>query len=289
MGGNTYAGSGGAGGGGAILIAASGSVTISGSLHANGGRGGDSAGNGCGATGGAGSGGGIRVVATTLTGNGAISAKPGYGYDTACATPNGYSYSIANSHYSLPNGGNGRIRLEAETNHYSATTSPSYSFGPPGDLFIAGLPTLRISRVAGVDAPASPTGVADISLPADVANPVTVELEATGIPLGNTVKLTVTPQYGASFSTVSTALDGDSNRATASVQVTLPQGPSTLMASITYTLVADLARRFDRYADGESVKALRVEAGVDRKPRYVLITAGGREIPLTRAQLAAAG
>jgi hypothetical protein len=142
--------------------------------------------------------------------------------------------------------------------------------------------------VAGVAAPARPTGIADIQLPADTANPVTVEFEASGIPLGNIVELTVTPARGGSYSTVSNALDGEVDLSTASVLVDLPQGPSTLMATVTYTLVASSTTALEQFA-GEPVESLRLEASMTGETRYVLVTRSGREVPITRAQLAAAG
>jgi hypothetical protein len=282
-GGNTFGGSGGGGGGGALLIAASGTVNITGAILANGGKGGNSAGGNCGTVGGGGSGGGIRIVATTIAGNGTISAT-GAGKAGQSCTTSGYSLAT-----SVASGGAGRIRLEAETLQRTAVTNPNYSFGPPGELFVAGLPALRISRVAGVEAPLVPTGVADISLPSDIANPVTVEFQASGIPLGNTVRLTVTPARGSPVTVVSSALDGDAKLATASAAVDLPQGPSTLLASVTYTLIADLGMGeiFDRLAGGEPVKALRLEATTSGGTRYVLITRSGREIPVAKAWLAA--
>ncbi len=290
MGGNAFSGSGGGGGGGALLIASSGTLTVSGGIWASGGKAGQSSGGDCGATGGGGSGGGIRLVATNIAGNGTLSAMGGArAVIIACSTS---GYSIATHSSAAHVGGDGRIRLEAETLTRSAATTPAYSFGPPGDLFIAGLPTLRISAVAGVAAPASPTGVADISLPADTPNPVTVEFEATGIPLGNIVKLTVVPASGSKASAVSNALDGDTNLSTALTTINLPQGPSTLMASITYTLVAgvDDARRafFERIA-GEPVQGLRIEAALGGEHGYVLITESGREVGISRAQMATAG
>ncbi len=288
MGGNAFAGSSGGGGGGALLIASNDNITVNGSIWANGGQAGHSGGGNCGAVGGGGSGGGIRLVANTIAGNGTISASGGSRQFSISCSFSGYNIQQNNSY--MQSGGTGRIRFEADTLSRTAATNPPYTFGPPGDLFIAGLPTLRISRVAGEAAPTSPTGVADISLPADVANPVTVEFETTGIPLGNIVKLTLTPQRGSAATALSDALDGDTTLATASTRINLPQGPSTLLASITYTLVAgvDDARLeyYERIA-GEPVRGLRIETGMEGPPRYVLITAGGREIPLHRAQLAA--
>ena len=284
MGGGAFAGSGGGGGGGALLIAATGTIDVTGAIRADGGYAGDSIGANCGALGGGGSGGGIRLVATSITGNGTISAAGGGSRNAACTNTSGYYVP----RYTTIRGGAGRIRLEADTLLRTAATDPAYSFGPPGDLYVVGLPGLRIVRVGGVDAPTNPTGVADVQLPADTPNPVTVEFESTGVPLGNIVELTLTPARGTPTTTVSNALDGDSALATASALIDLPQGPSTLLASITYTLVAGQVADLSRFA-GEPVKAIRVQAALGGPSRYLLITESGREVPIPRARLAAAG
>ncbi len=144
VGGNAYHGSGGGGGGGAILLASSGIVTISGALYAHGGKAGDVAGGNCGTRGGGGAGGGIRIVATAIAGNGAIYAEGGpESTRTNCATSGYYNG------YDDAYGGAGRIRLEAENITRTAASSPAASIGQPGELYVAGLPTLRIVSAAG--------------------------------------------------------------------------------------------------------------------------------------------
>ncbi len=60
-----------------------------------------------------------------------------------------------------------RIRLKADIFTLTATIFPAPSLSEPGELIVAGLPTLRIASVAVADAPVSSTGYADITLPAD--------------------------------------------------------------------------------------------------------------------------
>jgi len=238
---------------------------------------------GAGTTGGGGSGGAIRLVATTLSGNGTLSTGAGSevkGSQTDASCDGGRGYGGA--------GAIGRIRLEAEVMQRTAASDPPASFASPGDLFVSGLPSLRIARVGGIDAPLAPTGVADIQFPADLVNPVSVEVEATGIPLGNIVTLTLVPQIGDTVTSVSNALDGTVDLATAEAQIALPPGPSTLLASVTYTLIASVASDLEYYV-GEPVKSLRLEAVMGGGTRYVLITESGREVPIAKARLAAAG
>jgi len=268
-GGGSFGGSGGGGGGGALLIAASGTVTVTGTVSADGGNAGASSGPGEGGTGGGGSGGAIRIVATTIAGNGTIRAMGGGAGNAA-----GWVYQ--------PGGGGakGRIRLEAENITRTSGTNPAYSFSTPSTVFIAGLPTLRIVSVAGQAAPANPTGSDDIVLPANTANPVNVAFQTTGVPVGNTVKLTVVPATGSTTTAVSPALTGTTDKATASVSVNIPTGPSTLLAQTTYTIVASEGNALSHYADGERVKRIRLAATSTGRETITLITASGREFTL---------
>ncbi|MBX9640497.1 MAG: hypothetical protein K2X97_12425 [Mycobacteriaceae bacterium] len=281
-GGIAFPGSGGGGGGGAFLLAASGTVNVTGSILSNGGASGAAAGDGAGSSGGGGSGGAIRIVATTLSGNGAISAVGG-GAGSVSAVA--YTWVTGSS------GASGRIRLEAETYTRTAASTPAHSFAAPGPIFIAGLPTLAITNVGGAAVPASPTGVADVSLPATTVNPVTVAFQTTGVPVGNTITVKVTPAYGATSSSISTALTGTTANATASASITLPTGPSTLQATVTYTIVASLGDLLSRFAQNERVEKITVSAVPGSASKATLITVSGKQYdaPAEALQIAALG
>lgn len=283
-GGLNFSGSGGGGGGGAILIASSGTVNVTGTIAANGGASGNAAGDGMGATGGAGSGGAIRIVATAIGGNGAISATNG-------GVGGGQNYT-GNPQYYATSGGAasvGRIRLEAETFTRTATSNPSHSFGSPGSAFLAGLPTLRITSVAGVAAPTNPTGNADITLPSTTPNPVTVEFATTGVPVGNTVSLKITPAYGTPTTVISPAITGSTSAGVASVSATLPTGPSVLSASTTYTIVTAMGEALSIYAQGETVEKVRLTTTMNGPTLATLITQSGKEFDVPHAALAMIG
>lgn len=283
-GGQAYAGAGGGGGGGAILIASSATINVTGSVLANGGDGGQSGGDGRGTPGGSGSGGAIRLVATTISGNGAISAAGGATYNASGSTGSP-TYTICPNNPSTF-GTVGRIRFEAETITRTAASTPTASVGTPGNLFVAGLPALAISSVAGVAAPANPTGNADITLPASTPNPVTVVFTTTGVPVGNTVKLTVTPAFGAPITALSPALTGTTDSATASVQVSLPAGPSVLQAQTTYTIVAALGDALSTYANNERVERITLTATPGKPATVTLVTVSGKEFPVPASVLA---
>ena len=264
-------GSGGGGGGGALLLAVSGTLTVTGSILANGGHGGDIGQNfasaGTGTVGGGGSGGSIRLVATNITGNGTISALG----------------ARTGSYINVPtrgSAGDGRIRLEAESNTRTAQTTPPFTSATPGLLAVAGLPTLRITSVAGVAAPAEPTGSADIVLPSGTPNPVEVVVETSNVPLGNTVGVIVTPPQGAPLTVISTALAGAPEMATATASINLIDGPSVLLATLSYAVSGQSQAALSRFTEGEPVVAVELAASVQGETRTVLITESGRRVLL---------
>lgn len=209
----------------------------------------------------------MRIVATTIAGNGTLSA-------VGVTAPNGYAA-----------GSTGRIRLEAENITRTATSNPAHTFSAPGPVFVAGLPGLRITSVAGVTAPVASTGNADITLPATTTNPVTVTFETTSVPVGNTVKLTVKPANGAVTTVTSPALAGSTTLATASVNVTLPTGPSVLEATTTYTIVASLGQELSKFAQGERVEHIELSASTNGSASTTLITVSGKRYSLPASQL----
>jgi hypothetical protein len=291
FGGYSFVGTGGGGGGGALLIASSGTINIAGGIWANGGNSGSSSGVGCGTGGGGGSGGAIRLVATTISGNGTLSAAGGGGGNAASGGANSSLACMGDYYYS--NGGGdgsaGRIRLEAENFTRTAGSNPGHSFGAPGPVFISGMPSLKITSVAGQAVPDAPTGVGDVSLPSTTANPVTVTFATTGVPVGNTIKLTVTPTNGAVTSAISPALVGDSTAATASVAITLPTGPSSLLATVTYTVVVSMGDALSVYAANERVESVTLLAGLGGgEAKAILRTVSGKEFTVPASVLARA-
>jgi hypothetical protein len=153
---------------------------------------------------------------------------------------------------------------------------------------VAGLPTLSITSVGGVAVPAQPTGNADVTLPATTANPVTVSFTTTGVPAGNTVRLTLKPVSGNETTAVSPALVGDTTSATASVNITLPDGPSTLQATVTYNIVLAMGDALSVYAQGERVEKITLATALGSKESTVtLITVSGKEYVIPAAVLAA--
>lgn len=253
-------GSGGGGGSGAILIASSGTITVTGSITANGGKGGNCSSTHSGA-GGGGSGGAIKLIAETISGNGTISATGGAS-GTSCTNSGGA-------------GGNGLIRLEASAVTRTTATTPVHTYSNPGTVFVTNIPTLRITSIGGLNVPANPSGKygsPDVTLPSTTTNPVTVNISATNIPVGTTVTVTSAPEFGPSTS-ANAALTGTAASSTASVSITLSTSyQSILMAQATFTVQTAM------HWDGERIEKVRVAATIGRESDVVYITESGREI-----------
>jgi len=268
--GNT--GWGGGGGGGALVIASSGTLTFSGTILARGGAGGSFGFNtfGPGASGG-GSGGAVRLVATTLAGSGGtIDVRGGAG-----GPGTGFSAGGA--------GGVGRVRLEAFTTTVSVNfqgVTPSQ--GLPNSAVLPNAPILRIASIAGVPAPAAPTGSLaspDVTLPAGTPNPVSVVLEGANIPPGTTVTVRVQGQVGSVSSTTVT-LTGTAAATTAPASLVIPTDqPSVLTASASFILLAGVGGG-PVFVQGEAVERVRVTAGWGAASQVAYITKSGREIVL---------
>ena len=265
--GASFVGGGGGGGGGAILISSSGTISVTGNLLARGGDGGIPNGASSGGQGGGGSGGAIRLIATTIDGNGVISAAGGTTIRQPLFTrPQGFDASV------------GRVRLEAENLTRTAATIPAAIVSGPQEQFLANIPAIRILRVAGIDVPANPTGSSDVVIPEATTNPVQVEFATTNIPVGNTVELTLTPQFGSSAEAISGAITGTDESGTAGVNIDIPDGPSTLSAQVTFTIsVVSLQEDYSKFAQGELVDKVRVHFDQTRGSLTTFIAVSGKE------------
>jgi len=279
------AGTGGGGGGGAILIASSGTLTLDGAVLANGTRGSFSGGGGYKGCGGAGSGGAIRLVASQVTGSGYMTAAGG--------SNSGYPTCYDRQTNAGGDGGKGRIRVEGDqiTLAPSGSNNPTPSLDVPGPVFVTGQPSLVISSVAGVAAPASPTGNMDVTLPATTTNPVTVVFTTSGVPVGSTINLNVKPTYAAPITATSGATTGTTASATASASVSLPTGHNVLQATVSYTLVASVGDALRNFANNERVESVTLVATFGGPTKARLRTISGKEydVPVEALRLAAAG
>lgn len=176
---------GGGAGAGAILIAVANTLTINGSVRANGGA--PAASNG------GGSGGGIRLVGHILAGNGIVQCLGGGN--------NG--------------GGLGRIRIERVTNSGSSqvTPDPSVVTLQAGSTPLIWLPTdgptARIISIGAVNSPGDPrasfgTYGPDVTLPQVSTTPVIIE--TTNAETASTVKVRVTPRANGNYTETTATL-----------------------------------------------------------------------------------
>jgi len=148
-------------------------------------------------------------------------------------------------------------------------------------------PTLAITQVAGVTAPASPTGsfaTPDILLPATTPASVTVSLQAAQVPPGTTVTVTVKGLSGASSAPVTTTLAGTLASSTASATVTIPLNqPAIISAMVTFTQTAD-AGGGPIFVQGVPVERVRLLTRWSGGTEVAYITRSGREIVVAAAR-----
>lgn len=251
-------GGGGGGGGGAILIASSGTITLSGSITAIGGNGG----NGFNA-GGPGSGGGVRLIANTIAGAGSVSASGG--------GPNRLGWY----------GGGGRIRLEANAFSFTGTATPTVTVATPGLVNFSPAPALSITAIAGVSVPSSPTASfssPDITLPSSITSPVTINLSASNIPVGTVISVTRTGRNSTKVVYNSTPLSGTDASSTATASVGLSTYEINVIRAETTFAVQTASNDFPTFAEGEKVEKVRVASALGGPSEVFLITESGKEV-----------
>ena len=267
-----YVGGAGGGGGGAIVIASSGTISVTGSLYANGGKGAygehvDANYGSYGGSGGGGGGGAIRLIANTISGDGTISAAGGARVRT-------YNGEFSGT------GAVGRIRLEASTITRTASTTPPMSLGYPYAVTPPDMPSLTIKSIAGVSAPSVPGGdfgSPDITLPYNVTNPVAVIVQAVNIPVNTTVTLKANPAVGSTTSATG-ALTGTLENSATTIDLNISTAyPSVITAFVTYDLTTALLDPF--YINGERVVQMRVAATLGEHSNVTYITESGKEFP----------
>lgn len=268
-------GSGGGAGGGALMIVASGSVALSGTINARGGNGGAINNGDCysgysdsGGAGGGGSGGAVRILTPTFSGSGSIIVGGGTG---GCRPGNGTSN--VDNYNAGGHGGVGRSSVEIVSG---------------GTFSLSAIPTLAITSIGGVAVPPNPSGAGDVSLPGELPNPTDITISASGIPVGTVVKLTLSQPYADKVTANASALAGTLQASTSTGSINIPSGSSVLMASTTYALSVAQGEALKIYAEGERVEKVNLAAVMGGEMRVTLITVSGKEFEVPAAVLAAA-
>ena len=133
-------------------------------------------------------------------------------------------------------GGLGRIRLEAFRREGPPSVTPVPSMATPGLVTLPPTaPLIRLVSIDGVAVSASPTG--SFEVPDAVINnagPVDLVIEASNIPDGTEVNLTLRPETGPPVTAVAT-LSGTQASSTATVSVTLSSGFTRLFLQADWT------------------------------------------------------
>jgi hypothetical protein len=194
-------GSGGSAGGGAIQIVSSVSITINGSILANGGI------NDCVACSGAG--GAIHLEAPIVAGTGTVQALGG--------SSNGQTY-----------GGNGWLRVDTTSNNFTGQFQPAAIFGVLFNVPLpTAVPTVTITSINGMSVPAAPT--ASYTAPDVIINngtAVPVAIAATNVPVGTVVMLYVSSETGTGQVVSASPLAGTVASSTATASIVWPLGVS---------------------------------------------------------------
>jgi hypothetical protein len=145
---------------------------------------------------------------------------------------------------------------------------------------LVNLPTLTISSVTSVGAPAVPAGsytIADVSLPAGTTNPVPVMLTATNIPVGTVFRVILLPQFGTATTVNSSGSAGTFATSTATANVTFPLGQISVLnadASFTLPLLASLFPLLD----GEPVEQILLAAALGEPSTMTLVSKSGKVV-----------
>lgn len=220
----TLAGGGGAAGGGAIQIVSCASITISGSITANGGVGigvgGTPNGNASGYTG---SGGAIHLEAPTVT-----------------VTVTGSVYALGVGTLDTPYAsdfGDGWIRIDSTSSSLTGQILPIPIAGPLFNVPLpTAVPTISITSIGGVTVPSAPTGsftAPDVTINAGGSVPIAIA--ATNIPAGTVVTLIVSSETGTDQTVQASPLAaGTGASSTATANIVWPLGVSRVFIRATW-------------------------------------------------------
>ena len=247
-------GGGGGAGGGAVLVAASAQIIFDPGTGIN--ARGASGGSGCqGYVGGSGSGGSVRLVATTISGTGAVVV------------------------------GNGIVRFEGNTSGYSGTIEATRGtvLAAPQPAMPTDFPSIRIMSVGGIAVGPTPSGSAsapDVTFPTAPAGPVVVDLAAANIPLGTVVNLRANPVIGSVTTATSSALAGSVQNSSASASLTIPAGAGVITAVTSFPVTVAMMERLPAIPGLTPVR-VEVVAEATGGSRVFLIGAHEKRVEVT--------
>ena len=243
----------GGGGGGAMAIASSTTITVSGTIAANGGRSGWGCEGGFTNNGPPGSGGAVRLVANSINVSGSISAAV-----VRLEGPLGQvSYA-----------GSGTAPVISTVNPVITPTHP---------------PFISIVSIGGYPVPSysgSSFTTIDVLLPTQLTDPIPVVVQATNVPVGSPVSIAFGLSSGATSSTANLAGSSASSTATVYVSGVSRSGVSYLFASATFS--ASLISTNLNKADPSGVSRIELAAAPGQKTRYRFLREDGSEVSVAK-------
>lgn len=112
-----------------------------------------------------------------------------------------------------------------------------------------------------------------------MSNPVTVNLQATNLPVGTVLQVTLTNELGERTTVNSTPLAGTQASSTATASVTLPtSGIAVISASVTLNLL--IAYEKPMYIDGERIDKMEIAAAFGGGSDVTYISTTGKRLKL---------
>jgi hypothetical protein len=147
---------------------------------------------------------------------------------------------------------------------------------------LANTPTLKIVSVGGINAPANPVGSSssvnpDITVPTSVPNPVTINIQATNMPVGTVVQVRLTPESGTPTLVSSSPLSGSTSSSTATASVTLPAtGISVIRAFLILDVVPSGLSKV--LIDGEKIKKIEIASSFGGATQVTYVLESGRRV-----------
>jgi hypothetical protein len=242
----------GGGGGGAIVIASSGSISLTGGIFAIGNF----------ACGGYGAGGAIRLVANAVNvSGGSLQARGNSGND-------------------------GVIRIEAPQGalSFSGSSTPAAVLSTPNPTIVPVVaPVLTLTSIGGFPIPVGSGARADtvdLLLPTQFVDPIPLVVHASNVPVGSQVTLAINGSEGAT-ATPGTLTGTDlSSTATLNVSGLNRTKVIFLFASVTFD-VPNLAQAGNA-AGPDQIAKLRVDTELGKESRIAFLRRDGTEVALSR-------
>jgi hypothetical protein len=241
-------------GGGAIVIASSSSITVSGSIAANG-----STFSSCGGP--SGSGGAIRLVANSITISGNLGAC---GFSNNC----------------------GVIRIEAPDGqrNFTGTAQPAAVLSTINSIVLPGAaPFLTIASIGGFSVPSyagSRFDTVDLLLPNQLADPINILVTANNIPVGTQVEVRpLRNSSNANFSPGTLGGTFQNSTATATISGLDRTAVTYLLATAVFDPPA-VAQTFNPKGPNH-VARIRIESAIGNKSKIVFLRSDWTEIDST--------